>query len=576
MPQGTDWPWRYAPRAMVGQIDVSPDGTTLMISFPYRPDLVEVVKTIPGRRWDRGSRTWKVPISEVEVCVKTFMAHGFQLSPEVATALTSGGESPDLGTMKLGNVDQRAPALSVSGLNLRVAEVLNSGFKEPLWVVGELQNYKAKGRSRHRYFELVERTESEFGDEDEAPPRAVVESVIFESAMSVINRRLRTAPQRFALEDGLKVRVRGRVELYQPRGKYQFKIEDIDPNYTLGEVLVRREKILAELDKLDLREQNAKLPMPRVPLRVALVTSFDSDAYNDFVQTLAGTGFNFGVTVFDCFVQGDQLRSSVLEALDAFADAEENFDVLVITRGGGSRTDLGAWDDLEVAKAVAKHPLKAIIGIGHERDQSVLDAIAHSVKTPTAAAELLVEHARNYQEAVEDTMLEIADRAMRIVRDETRELRGRAQSLGQIVRASLAGERSRLIAARQRIQRGTSQRTREATREIERSARGLERGVFHRIERERLRIASGVARLQSDVRHRLEREAEGVTVRAARVQAMDPRRVLKRGYAILRDASGKAVRSARDQMVGASLEASLADGELRVKIEAVDSDGKTN
>lgn len=539
-----------------------------MISFPYRPDLVEVVKTIPGRRWDRGSRTWKVPITSVELCVKTFMAHGFRLSPDVATALASGGEGSDLGTMQLGGVDQEAPALSVSALNLRVAEVLSQSFKEPTWVVGELQNFKAKARGRHRYFELIERNDAEDAEED-GPPRAVVEAVIFESAMTIINRRLRTAAQKFALEDGLKVRVRGRVDLYQPRGKYQFKIEDIDPNYTLGELLVRREKILSELEALGLREKNVALQMPRVPLRVALVTAFESEAYNDFIQTLAGTGFAFDVTVYDCFVQGDKLRSSVLEALEAFAESPADYDVLVITRGGGSRSELGAWDDLEVAKAVAQHPLKAIIGIGHERDQSVLDAIAHSVKTPTAAGELLVESARLYQEAVEDTMLEIAERASRIVRDEARELRARAVSLGQIVRAGLAGARSKLIDARRRVHRGVGSRVREESRDLSRRARSLDRGVFHRLERERLRLANGAMRLTTNLKHRYEREEQRLSVSEARARAVDPKRVLNRGYAILRGKDGKSLRTIAGQKKGTDLRASLADGTLDVTVTGV-------
>ncbi|MCB9917160.1 MAG: exodeoxyribonuclease VII large subunit [Planctomycetes bacterium] len=555
---------------MVGQIDVSPDGTNLLISFPYRPDLVEVVKTIPGRRWDKGSRTWKVPITEVELCVRTFMAHGFRLSPDVATALTSGGTSPDLGSLQLAKVEKDINALTISGLNLRVAEVLNQNFQEALWVVGELQNFKPKGRGRHRYFELVERNESDdledFGEND-APPRAVVEAVIFESAMTIINRRLRTAAQKIELADGLKVRVRGRVDLYQPRGKYQFKIEDIDPSYTLGEMLVRREKILAELNKLGLLEKNTKKRMPAVPLRVALVTAFDSDAYNDFVQTLARTNYAFQVTIFDCFVQGDRLRPSVTKALKAFARAKDDYDVLVITRGGGSRSDLGSWDDLDLAKLVAGHPLKAIIGIGHERDQSVLDHVAQSVKTPTAAGELLIETVRAYQESVEDTMLEIAERASRILRDEARELRARGVALGNLVRAGLAGARSGLVDARRRIARAATLRLRDEGRDVARRARVLDRGVFHRLEREHLAIAGKQTRLTMRVLHRFERESERLTSIEARTRAVDPVRVLHRGYAILRGDDGKALRSVRGQTKGKKLEATLADGTLDLRVD---------
>ena len=551
---------------MVGQIDISPDGTQLLISFPYRPDLVEVVKTIPGRRWDRGTKTWKVPISEVEICVKTFMAHGFHLSPDVATALASGGTA-DVATMELAKVDQEAPALTVSQLNLRVAEVLTSRFDEPMWIVGELQNYKPKGRARHKYFELVERSEDEF--DEAAAPRAIVEAVIFEQNSAVINRRLRRSGNALTLADGVKIRVRGKVDLYQPRGKYQFVIDDIDPNYTLGELVARREKILLELEKAKLLTRQKELPMPRVPLRIALVTSFGSDAYNDFVQTLAGTGFNFDVTVFDCFVQGERLEESVLEALTAFEGAEDDYDLLVITRGGGSRSELGAWDNLAVCQAVAAHPLKAMIAIGHEKDRSVLDEIAMSVKTPTAAAELLLTRAREYQEHVEDTMLEIADRAKRIARDEIRELHTKARSLGQIVRAGLAGARTRLRAARERVQRATKTQLAERRGRVARAGRDLERGVIHRIERERLRVATRSQRVVAGSSRQVERAAERTEMLNARVRAVDPRRVLQRGFAILRGSNGKALRSVQGVKKDATLSAQLSDGRLDVEVRKV-------
>lgn len=550
---------------MVGQIDISPDGSCLLISFPYRADLVEVVKSIPGRRWDRGSRTWKVPVAEVERCVRTFMAHGFRLSPDVATALATGGESKDLGTMQLAGVDQAAPALTVSALNLRVAEVLSQNFQQHLWVVGEVQSFKAKGRSRHRYFELVERDETEL----DAPPRAVVEAVIFDSAMPIVNKRLRSAAQQFTLEDGLKVRVRGRVDLYQPRGRYQFVIDDIDPNYTLGDLYLRREKILRELEKLGLLEKNLSLEVPRVPLRVALLTSFESEAYNDFVKTLANSRFSFDVTVYDVFVQGERLQASVLEALSAFRSVKEDFDVLVITRGGGSRSELGSWDDLEVAKAVAEHPLKAIIGIGHERDQSVLDSIATSVKTPTAAAEMLVERVRAYQEQVEDAMLEIADRAQRMLRDERRDLRRQGLQLKHSVRAGLAGAVGTVRAARDRLGRGVARLVRDATRGLRRRAAELERDVFRRFAREQFALQQTAARLVAGSAHRLTRTGEHLEMYRARARSVDPVQVLGRGFAIVRNRRGQALRSVHDTRQGESLTAQLTDGRLGVTVDSV-------
>jgi len=452
--------------------------------------------------------------------------------------------------------------------------VLSQNFQERVWIVGELQNFKAKGRGRHRYFELVERNESE--EEEGAPLRAVVEAVIFDKDMTIVNRRLRTATQAIALEDGLKVRVRGKVSLYQPRGRYQFVIDDIDPNYTLGDLLVQREKVLREIDKLGLRDRNLELAMPRVPLRIALVTAFESEAYNDFVQTLAGHGFNFDVTVFDVFVQGERLQETVTNALAAFAEAADDYDILVITRGGGSRSELGSWDDLEVAKAVAQHPLKVLIGIGHERDQSVLDHIAQSVKTPTAAAELLVERAREYQEQVEDTMLEIIDKAQHILRDEARELHQKGTALGHLVRAGLADARGELREARGRVARGARSLLSGESRGLLRRAGSIGHAAVQRFARERVVLQGSARRLGQSSRVRIERSDERLSTFEQRRRAVDPVRVLARGYAILRNDAGKALRSVAATKAGSTLGAQLADGRLAVEVRSVEPDKATN
>jgi hypothetical protein len=172
---------------MSGTIDIAPDGSCLLVSFPYREDLVELVRNIPGRRWDKPSKTWRVPLDQAESVVKIFMAHGFAIMPGVATALATGGRDTGLDRIKYQAVDKDADSYTISALNLRVAEVLRAEFKGPMWVVGELQNFdKGKGR-KHRYFELVERVEDELGEEE---VRASVSAVVWAKSLPVIQKRL--------------------------------------------------------------------------------------------------------------------------------------------------------------------------------------------------------------------------------------------------------------------------------------------------------------------------------------------------------------------------------------------------
>lgn len=526
---------------MSGSLDIAPDGSCLFVSFPYREDLVSIVRDIPGRRWDRASRVWKVPLEQLEHAVKIFMAFGFSMSPEVATALATDGKDTGERKIKLEEVKGSKDSLTVSQLNLRVAEVLSKNFEKSMWVVGELQNFNKGRRSKHKYFELVEKSEDELGEER---LRASVSCMIWEKTMSLIRTRLKQSGGNLELEDGLKVRMKGRVELYQPRGKYQFIVDDVDPKYTLGDMVQKREMILAELTQAGLADRNKSLPMPEVPLRIALITGEETDAFNDFVQTLAATHFSWQVTLYPAKVQGEQLRPTVMEALGFFEQNAAEYDVMVLCRGGGSRSELGWWDDGEVAKAVASHPLKTVIGIGHERDQCVLDYLCTSVKTPTAAGELLVEQVTAFQQRVEDSMMEICNRVQALLREEHAELRLRAARLRGSVREGLAGALAHMDHAVQRLERG--------------GARLLKRNMTQTEQR--------VFRLGASAHLRIEKEKERLLAREQRARALDPSRVLARGFAILRGPAGKAIHSVSQTQKGDKLEARLLDGNLDVEV----------
>ncbi|PIE22943.1 MAG: exodeoxyribonuclease VII large subunit [Planctomycetota bacterium] len=555
---------------MSGTIDIAPDGSCLLVSFPYREDLVELVRNVPGRRWDKPSKTWRVPLDQAEATVKIFMAHGFSIMPGVATALATGGRDTGLDRIKYKAVDKDADSYTISALNLRVAEVLRAEFGKPMWVVGELQNYDKGKHRKHRYFELVERVEDELGEEE---VRATVPAVIWAKHWSVIQKRLGGKGGRdtrqLDLSDGVKIRVRGRVDFYQARGKYQFVVEDLDPEYTLGAQLLRREKILQRLQSEGLKDRNAELAMPLVPLRIGLLTSADSDAYNDFVNTLADEAFGYSITLFPVNVQGKELEASVLAGLEWFAERAEDYDLLVISRGGGSRSELDSWDNEKVAFALAQHPLKAIIGIGHERDHCVLDFIAQSVKTPTAAAELINETVRKYQEQVEDTMLAIQVGIEEILRNAARQLAQRGRSFGHLMRAGLADEKAALSNRARVLKQELAARLKEQRRELARSSYALEHNLKSMLAEEKRHVVAESQRLQFSLAQRLEREGDRLEARSLRQRALDPARVLERGFALLRGNKGKALRSVTETKPGDSIEALLPDGRLTLETREV-------
>jgi exodeoxyribonuclease VII large subunit len=329
---------------------------------------------------------------------------------------------------------------------------------------------------------------------------------------------------------------------------------------------------------------------------VGLVTSLNSDAYNDVLRTLQDSGYAFHVTAHGARVQGRATESSVLNALDWFRAREERFDVILICRGGGSRTDLVWFDTEALGRAVAEFPLPVVIGIGHEQDQSVLDAVGRSCKTPTAAAAMLVEGVRASLERCEDLGQAILGAAAQSAEDESASIRERARRLALGARHTLQGERA-VLALRQRgivsgaraFLAGARQQVTEWTRTIPQHAwRVLERGrltlggtlrsIAHGARRDVESARGKLRRAQVSLGPRsgrlVQRERERLESRLQRLRLADPRHVLSRGFSVLRLPDGGLLTRAEAAPEGTMVRAQLKVGTLKLRSEGEGGDGE--
>lgn len=545
------------------QITLDPDGDRLVLSFPYHPDLVELVRGLPGRRFDRESKTWSVPSAHATEVAAQLRDHGFRISEEAATLV-------DDAALDAAAAEPAAPRIAddhtttVSELNERVRSVIQRALPRTIWVAGEIAGLERNRHKRHLYFELIEKA-----DDDERP-RARVTAVLFESARARIEERLARCADPFALADGIEVRVAVRCDVYPVSGSFQVLIEDIDPVHTLGKLAAARDAILRELDRRGLRERNRSLALPALPLRVGLVTSWESDAFNDVRQELAQSGLAFRLDVHDARMQGADVRRTVVAALRHFAERAGDYDVVVIARGGGAKGDLAWFDDLALAVAVASHPVKIVCGIGHERDQGVLDAIATSVKTPTAAAQLLVGRVTAaYDDAIEraSAIVRGADRAVERARErlEDRTMR--------VARAASGGVRAARVAVAHRVEhleRGARRPLEIARPELRRRASALASAARAATREADARLATRTAALTpARLAALVDRVRERIDARAARLSLLDPRRVVRRGFAIVRDVEGRVVTDCAPVEPGASIRVTLRDGELAASVDDV-------
>ena len=275
-------------------------------------------------------------------------------------------------------------ALSLYDLNVLVRRSLEQCLPDTYWIQAELSDVRTNSTG-HCYLEFVQK------DSRSNSLIAKARGTIWSNVFRLLKPYFEEATGQ-AFASGIKVLVQVTVSFHELYG-YSLTVQDIDPTYTLGDMARRRKEILKQLEEEGVLLLNKELDIPRLPQRVAVISSSTAAGYGDFCHQLKNNpgGFYFYTEPFPALMQGDRVEESVLAALDKINSRLESFDVVVIIRGGGATSDLSGFDTYLLAAACAQFPLPVITGIGHERDDTVLDSVAHTrVKTPTAAAEFLI------------------------------------------------------------------------------------------------------------------------------------------------------------------------------------------
>lgn len=270
-------------------------------------------------------------------------------------------------------------------LNALVRSVLEQTLDDTYWLEAELSEAR-QASNGHFYVEFVQKDDA--GRAFIAKARGTIWARTYHTLAPLFERA--TGEH---LRAGMKVRVQVTVAFHELYG-YSLNVVDIDPSYTMGDMARRRREILAQLEADGILHDNQELQLPVLVKRIAVVSSAGAAGYGDFCNQLEHNdyGLYFHTQLFPAVMQGDHVEESVLAALAAIADEAERWDCVVIIRGGGATSDLSDFDSYHLAAAVTQMPLPVIVGIGHERDETVLDFVAHTrVKTPTAAAAFLID-----------------------------------------------------------------------------------------------------------------------------------------------------------------------------------------
>jgi len=435
---------------------------------------------------------------------------------------------------------------TVSELN-REAKLALEECLDTRWIVGEISNLARPG-SGHLYFSLK--------DAD-----AQVRCAMFRGA----NRTLRFVP-----EDGLQVILRARVTIYEPRGSYQLIVEHMEP---AGEGLLRRqfEELKAKLADEGLFDESNKLPLPRLPGRIGIVTSPTGAAIRDILHVLARRFPAIPVVIYPVQVQGEQAKYAIARALEIAAERNE-CDVLIVGRGGGSLEDLWAFNEEIVARAVYACPIPIISAVGHEVDFTITDLVADlRAPTPSGAAELIVPDRRTWLDSITTLRLRAAKAIEQVAnrrREQITQLDGRLQRRNPIL--LLEQYAQRLDELTGRIGRALHQRIRMDRLRLHNAMARIRAGNPRPLISESTQIlAEKRLRLSNAIRVIIAAERKKLAVFAAGLQAVSPLDTLKRGYAIVENQQGQLVRSvatleAQDEIIGR-----LTDGRFTATVRKI-------
>lgn len=426
--------------------------------------------------------------------------------------------------------------ITLSQLQQAIRQTLCGAFTSPVWITAEIGEMKVNARSGHCYLQLVEK-----GGRN-GVPQAQASAVIWAGQYGMLSSFFRGATGR-ELEAGMQVLLQVQVSYHELYG-LSLRVTDIDPLYTLGDLERQRQETIARLREDGVFDLNGSLELALVPQRIAVVSSPQAAGFRDFMKELDGSPYRFHTELFDAVMQGHGAEASIIEALGRIAARVDEFDAVVVIRGGGSQSDLSFLNSYLISYHIAQFPLPVIAGLGHDKDQSVVDMVAaFSLKTPTAAAAFLVDRVADFDASLASMGQAIRGRAVQVL-----ELRRKEVTMvGTLLRERVAGVRMRVGWRLQSAMETLTAQVRRALRE-----------QSVRLDTAQVRMRERTERILAAQQLRLE-QAERL------VGIADPKRILARGFAVVRR-GGHALTDAATVQRGERLEITLQKGKLTVEV----------
>jgi exodeoxyribonuclease VII large subunit len=431
------------------------------------------------------------------------------------------------------------PVFTLSELNTAIKATLELTFPESVWVVAEISEIRHNSKG-HCYLELVEREE----EETIAQIRANIWAYIFRNLASKFEKSTGET-----LKQGMKVLFQVNVNFHEVYG-LSLNVKDIDPTYSLGEMARKKREVMERLTKEGLINLNKQILLSLVPQRIAVISSATAAGYGDFINHIDDNPYGYKIfyKLYQSLMQGQEVEASIIAALKQIREHIKLHDAVVIIRGGGSQIDLSCFDTYSLAVEIAKFPLPVITGIGHERDDTVVDMVAHTkLRTPTAVAEFLISGMSSFEGRLLDAQSTLVNRAQELLREENHRLQYLIKQFRHIVRNIFNGEMSRIETALHRLIHGTTQ---------------VINWNNNKLKLDMNRLVSGLKILFQEHKNKIKHFDQAIRL-------LDPINVLQRGYSVtyLRE---KVIKDSSELQKGDIIRTKVFKGTVDSKVEAID------
>jgi len=474
--------------------------------------------------------------------------------------------------------------LKLSELNGMVKKAIGEAFTSPIWVIAEISELKTN-RSGHCYLNLIEKEEN--GDAIVAQARATIWSYTFRMLQPFFES---TTGQQ--LTEGIKVLVSVSVEFHELYG-YSLNIRDIDPTYTLGDLARRRREIINRLHSEGVAEMNKELELPLVPQKIAIISSPTAAGYQDFIDQLTNNpaGYHFDLKLFPAVMQGNQAETSIISALEQIYLYENFFDAVVIIRGGGSQADLSCFDNYNLAYFITQFPLPVITGIGHEKDDSIVDLVAHTrLKTPTAVAEFLISGVAQFDLHLDELKNSFVGIITGLISESNKDIEQIARMIAPLIREKISKSNNRLNQTIWKLDNSVKIFIQTRNHQLERKEETV-RFEFKNFTQLQLRVLekttrtlSGTLRQITIARHdQLTRKMQRsetlfrgalsdsfhyLDLSLQKAQLTDPNKILARGYSIT-TYNGRALKDANMLKEGVLIETRMLNSHIISEVKLI-------